>query len=354
MKRKSVTLLDIAQKVGLSTASVSMVLTGKNLSRFPRETIEMVYKVSKELGYVTKRSKNERQIILLVCPSVINPYFATLIQGMEQEANAQGLRTMICTTYWDTEKEKQICELAKEPSIGGMIFAMIPQQPELVRELSKIIPVVAVGDKQNELGLDTVDVNNYNAGILVAKHLLELGHHNIAYICTSLNSEHSARVRRYEGLKSQINQTGLDAKLYLVTREIPSFTELNTIDVEHETGYALAKQCMREYPDVTAMVAINDMVAYGVMDAIVDQGYSIPNDYSVCGFDNIYPSSFSGVKLTSVEHYIIQGGRSAVRLVHEKMHKIPPRVSEGSGVTRVEYHNRLIVRNSTGVPRKSN
>ncbi|MGH0054514.1 MAG: substrate-binding domain-containing protein, partial [Sphaerochaetaceae bacterium] len=99
------------------------------------------------------------------------------------------------------------------------------------------------------------------------------------------------------------------------------------------------------------MVAINDMVAYGVMDAIKDGGRAIPADYSVCGFDNIYPSSFCGVGLTSVEHFIVQGGRSAVRLVCEMMNKKPSRVFEGSGVTRVEYHNRLIVRSSTAAPK---
>lgn len=179
MRRKTVTLQDIAEKVGLSTASVSMILAGKSLSRFPDETIDAVYSVSKELGYVSKRSKKDRRILLIVCPSVINPYFATLIQGMEQEAHVQGLATMLCTTYWDTEKEKRVCEFAKEPTVGGVVFAMIPpQQPELVRELSTTVPVVAVGDKQNELGLDTVDVNNYNAGgVLVARHLLDLGGH---------------------------------------------------------------------------------------------------------------------------------------------------------------------------------
>lgn len=117
----------------------------------------------------------------------------------------------------------------------------------------------------------------------------------IAYLCTSLNSEHSARVRRYEGLKAQIKQAGGGAELTLFTREIPSLTELNTIDIEHETGYVLAKRCIAEAPEVTAMVAINDMVAYGVMDAVKDGSFSIPGDYSVCGFDNIYPSSFGGV-----------------------------------------------------------
>lgn len=347
MKQKKITLQDIAQQVGISTASVSMILASKSLSRFSEQTIDAVYSTARTLGYESKHDKKGLPLVIIVCPSVINPYFATLIQGMEQEAKVQGFETMLFTTYWDIEKEKSICQFAKDPKVGGVIFSMIPQQPDLVRELNQIVPVVAVGDKQNESGLDTVDVNNFNAGTLVAKHLLDLGHKHIAYLCTSLNSEHSARVRRYEGLKAAIQQDKQMAHLHLFTSEIPSLTELNTVDIEHRTGYALAKKCIKEEPEVTAMVAINDMVAYGVIDAIKDGGFSIPEDYSVCGFDNIYPSSFSGVSLTSVEHFIIQGGKSAVRLLCEKMYKKQSRVLEAGAVTRVEYQNRLIVRSST-------
>ncbi|MGE4584901.1 MAG: LacI family DNA-binding transcriptional regulator [Sphaerochaeta sp.] len=350
MRKKKVTLQDVADKVGISAASVSMILASKSLSRFSDETIDAVYIASRELGYESKHAKQDRRMILIVCPSVINPYFATIIQGMEQEASLRGLGTMLFTTYWDTEKEKHICEFAMDPMIGGVIFAMIPQQPELVRQLNKTVPVVAVGDKQNEVGLDTVDVNNFNAGTLVARHLLNLGHRKIAYLCTSLNSEHSARVRRYEGLKAEVAQFGQTAKLSLFTSEISSSTEMNTVDIEHQTGYNLAKRCLKEASDVTALVAINDMVAYGVIDAIKDAGFRIPEDYSVCGFDNIYPSAFHGVSLTSVEHYIIQGGKSAVRLLCEKMENAESRTLDAGAVTRVEYQNRLIIRSSTGKP----
>ncbi len=84
------------------------------------------------------------------------------------------------------------------------------------------------------------------------------------------------------------------------------------------------------------MVASNDMAVYGVIDGIQGHGSSIPADYSVCGFDTIYPSSFHEVALSSKEHFIVEGGRSAVRLVGEKMQKKTSCVIEGGGVTRIE------------------
>ena len=328
-----------------------MILAGKSLSRFSDETIDAVHTACRELGYQMKTSRRNRNIVLIVCPSVINPYFATIIQGMEMEAKEQGLETVVFTTYWDAEKERSACEFAKDPMIGGVIFAMIPQQPDLVRQLNETVPVVAVGDKQNEVGLDTVDVNNFNAGVLVARHLLELGHRKIAYLSTSLNSQHSARVRRYDGLKAQVDRFGQSATLSLFTAEVEASTELNTVDIEHRAGRSLARRCIAETPEVTAMVAVNDMVAYGVIDGIKECGFNIPGDYSVCGFDNIYPSAFNGVALTSVEHFIVQGGKSALRLLCEKMDGRQSRALEHGAVVRVEYQTRLIVRASSGRPR---
>lgn len=350
MGKKKVTLKDIGDAAGISAASVSMILAKKSLARFSPDTVDTVYALARELGYERRSDKYSKKVLVIICPSVINPYFATLIQGMEQEATQRGIDTMLFTTYWDTEKEKKVCAFAKDPMVAGVVFAMIPQQPELARELNETVPVVAVGDKQNESGLDTVDVNNFTAGSFVGQHLLKLGHQNVAYVSTGLNTEHSARVRRYEGIKKEFKQAGGDCELSLFTTEIPSLTELNTVDIEHKTGYALARRCIQESPEVTAIVAINDMVAYGVIDAIHDAGFRIPEDYSVCGFDNIYPSSFCGVSLTTVEHHIIQVGKSAIRLISDKIAKRPGRLVDSDAVTRVEYRCKLIVRNSTGAP----
>jgi LacI family transcriptional regulator len=349
-RNKRTTLEDIAREAHVSTASISMILNGKSLNRFSPETIESVYMIARRLGYENKRAKEAKNILLLVCPSVINPYYAMIIQGMEQEAQACGLQTMLITSYWNTDKERWVCEFAKNPLVAGVVFAMIPQQPKLVHKLHETIPVVAVGDKQNELGIDTVDVNNFKAGLLVGEHLLEMGHTQIAYITTSLNSQHSARVRRYEGIKAALKKSHRhDVKLHLFTEEISADTELHTVDIEHKTGYKLAQRCLVEKPQVTALVAINDMVAYGIIDAIKDSGHQIPEQYSVCGFDNIYPSNFTGVELTTVEHAIIQRGKSAVRLIYNKIshHDAASREHDAGAVTRVEYQSRLIVRRST-------
>jgi LacI family transcriptional regulator len=117
--------------------------------------------------------------------------------------------------------------------------------------------------------------------------------------------------------------------------------------VEHEVGYALARRCLEESPKVTAIVAINDMVAYGVRAALIDAGIRIPEDMSLCGFDNIYPSRFSGVDLTTIEHAIVERGRSSIRLLSEKF-RVESESNDENVITRVEYQSRLVIGRTTG------
>ena len=105
---KKPTIRDIAKEAEVSPASVSMILNGKSLSRFSQETVSRVYEASRRLGYKPRRQEKggRRKAILIICPSLPNPYYASLVQGMEQEAKSQGYTTIIYTTYWDKAEER--------------------------------------------------------------------------------------------------------------------------------------------------------------------------------------------------------------------------------------------------------
>lgn len=343
------TIKDIAARAGVSQACVSMILGGKNLQRFSERTVQNVYQATRELGYVPKKRRggNARNMILIICPSLMNPYFTTLIQGMEQEARARGYLTLVFTTYWNKQTEREILELAASPAIAGVIFAMIPQQPDLAEEVSKLVPMVTVGDKADNIRIDTVDVNNYSAGRMIAAHLIGLGHRHVAYVSTTLNNEHSSRVNRFNGLKDEFAASCPEGTVTVYSQEVSSQRELYVIAVEHEVGYALTMKCLQEHPEVTAIIAINDMVAYGAREAILKTGKRIPEDISLCGFDNIYPSRFEGISLTTIEHSIIGRGRSSVRLLANNLQTREEK-TRGTAVVRMEYQGDLIVGTSTG------
>lgn len=345
---KKVTMRDIAKKAGVSPASVSMILNKKSISRFSDDTISLVYKTCEELGYKIKHKNNveNSNLIYIICPSVINPYFATIIQSIENSAYYNGYETAILTTYWDEHREHYIIDKLSSSDAYGVIFSMIPQNPELAFKLNDKIPVVAIGDHKNELVIDTVDINNFNAGKLVAKHLIELGHKNVAYVSTTLNDHHSARVRRLKGIKKEYEDNCPEGNVHIFTHDISPETEIKNITLEHDVGYNLTLECIKKTPEITAIVAINDMVAYGVIDAIHSLGLKVPEDISVCGFDNIYSSKFSPIQLTTVDHSLEKCGESAFHLLINKL-KDDPSKTHSSAITRIEYVSKLVVRNTT-------
>ena len=350
--KKKVTLKDIAARASISPASVSMILNHKSIDRFNAATVEQVFALAESMGYKNGKGRSftlvkpADTLIIVVCPSLVNPFYTTIIQGIEIAARRQGFTTSVRTTYWDMATERFIMEQSKKLNVAGVIFAMIPQQPQLAYDLGQSLPVVAVGDRRNDLSLATVDMNNFNAGLLMGRHLLALGHRQIAYISTTLNEQHTSRLRRCQGLEAACKEAP-GSSLTIFTKEITPDFELSHVDVEYSTGYGLAKECLTKAPQVTAIAAINDMVAYGACNALADSGLRVPRDMSLCGFDNIFPSRLQGVSLTSIDNSLTECGKSAFKLLQEEISSYRHH-GKFQSITHVEYKCRLIARASTG------
>lgn len=347
---KKVTLRDIAEATGVTTASVSMILNGKELSRFSPELVSQVLDTAARLHYTPPSSRAEQKQIAIISPSVNNPYHTTIIMGIERAAVACGYLSATYNTYWNPQRELTILNQMEKRRYAGIIYVMNPIQIGRALEINRHTPVVAIGDSVSNLGIDMVDINNFSAACMVARHLIELGHKHIAYLTTSLNDHHIARVRRCEGLQATYRQLCPEGSVTVYCRDVKYEQELRSPDIELESGRELAFECMKD-PTITAIVAINDMVGYGVLDALLERGYRVPEDYSLCGFDNIFPSGFLRMGLTTVDHSTVYHGGRAFHLLREK---IEGRVEQGTAypITRVEYESRLILRGSTGAPRK--
>lgn len=195
------TLRDIAEATGVSTASVSMILNGKSLERFSSQRVASVLAEAERIGYRTPSARCSGKQIAVLSPSVSNPYHTKMITGIDAAAHAAGYHTAIYNTYWNPRTESHLLDSLDYSRVAGIIFAMTPIQTVKVRELSRRVPIVAVGDRVADCGIDTVDVDNFGAAQLVAKHLIDLGHKRIAYLSTALNEHHISRMRRAEGLQ---------------------------------------------------------------------------------------------------------------------------------------------------------
>lgn len=359
MERKSnPTLKQIAELSGFSQASVSMILNKKSDVSFSQETIRLVLAAAEQLGY-SKSSSTDRiiqlsgkNIVAVLCPNISNPYYSTLVQAIEQSAFQKNFQIVTLNTYRSPEIEARNLAVLQESQISGIIFAMPPQSPHALEKASKRIPIVLIGDKGSALNIDTVEMDNYGAGVLIAKHLIDLGHEHIAYVSTTLDAANNMRIRRLKGLEDTFRAENPKNSVLVLSRNIVPKEELNDLFIEHHIGYEFAKEGLND-SRITAFVAVNDMVAYGVIDAITAEKFQIPRDYSICGFDNIFPSRLSPISLTTVDNFIVEKGHNAFAILYSRMSGISDTHLAPHTITRVEYSPRLIVRSSTAQARIS-
>ncbi|SBW07746.1 Transcriptional regulator, LacI family [uncultured delta proteobacterium] len=351
---RKATLADVSRLAGVSPATASMVLNSREGVSFTETTVASVLAAADTLQYktVARRktavSDQKRRTVLIVVPNVTNAYYTTVIQAIQQSAARENCDTAVYTTYRSLDNELAALAFAENAQLAGIIFTMLSHHEEIIPRVNRAIPVVVIGDRRADLNVDTVELNNYNAGSLLAQHMAELGHTHLAYISTSLDENNIIRTQRLKGLRETFLKLRPEGSILVKSRDISPKTELDNMEIEYAIGSELARECFPA-KDITAFVAINDLVAYGVIDAVRHAGLSVPGDYSVCGFDNILPSKFSGVSLTTIEHYIKDTGHNAFDILYAKIKG----TASSHNITRVEFKHKLIVRESTAPPRKT-
>jgi len=351
-KKSNPTLKQIAELSGFSQSSVSMILNKRTDVSFSEDTIRRVTQAAESLGYVRVAGRGQgkrfsgKNIIAVLCPNISNPYYSTLVQAIEQSALEKDFHIITINTYRSPEIEARDLSVLQEAGIAGIIFAMPPQTPHAVEKMNRSVPAVLIGDKGSSMKIDTVEMDNYGAGALMARHLLELGHRHVAYVSTTLDAANGMRIRRLKGLEDTFRAECPGGTVLVSSRDVAPAVELSDLFIEHRVGYELAREILADRK-ITAFAAVNDMVAYGVIDAIASEGLSIPDDYSVCGFDNIFPSRLSPISLTTVDNYIVEKGHNAFAMLFSRIRGLKDTEVSPDFITRVEYPPRLVVRAST-------
>ena len=358
MKTKKVTIADVAKRAGVSTSTVSMILNGKN--KFPETTYRRVIDACNELGYVRSEAyrveEGAGEALIAVVPTLSNLYFVSAVGAMQRKAKELGYSLLTFETFRERAQEARIMQLCHEFPFAGALFLYPPENDMLLKQLEKKKPVVFIYDKGAYDNASIFEFDGLQVGAVIGEHLFALGHRRIAYLSLDFEKKQVMRSRRLEGLRSVYKANGLDP-IQSVIACTPE-TELlhtKTRPDGYELGYLLMKRLIERRADITAVATLNDMIAIGAIDAIIDAGKRVPEDYSVCGIDNVSAARYRGVSLTSVESYPIQAGHEAVSYLVRRIEQ------EGSlsdiedmpeSIMRIEYIPKLIVRKSTGPRRK--
>lgn len=357
IKPTKVTAKDVAQRAGVSPATVSMILNGKSSSKFPEKTCRRVIDACNELGYVRsgafKTAELDDKVLVAITPTLSNLYYVQMVEAMQRRAKELGYSLLTFNTFREIPQETRIMQICSQYPFAGLFFLYPPENSLLLQQIGWTKPVIHIYDKGvHHNNADILELDGFRIGAIIGEYLLELGHERIALMTSTFETKQVTRIRRLEGLRSVYEAHGLDPiqSVMACSPEL-ELAEVKVVPEGYELGYLMTKRLIERGEPVTAFVAVNDMIAVGVMDAILDAGRRIPEDYSVCGCDNTSISKYRGISLTSVECYAKQTGREAVDILLRKIEggNRPSELEDSpDGITRIEYFPKLITRKSTG------
>ncbi len=327
------TIIQVAAQAGVSTATVSRVLSQPD--RVAADTRERVMTVVQSLGYrpnVAARSLRTRRSakILVTVPDISNPFFASVIRGAEEAARDAGYAVVIGDTRHDPAIEDRYADMLTRGEVDGLVFLDHRLPAGLIPQLAArgtAAPVVNGCEYSAETGVPSVHIDNAAAGGDAIAHLVALGHHDIGIVTGPLNSPISRD--RLSGAMGAARHHGVDDRCMV-----------RIGDYSAQSAFGHASELIAS--GVTAIFCFNDEMAIGALHAIRRAGLSCPTDISVVGFDDLPLARFFDPALTTVAQPKNMIGRRAVELLVDILDGNHPQVDQ------VTLPHQLIVRDSTG------
>jgi LacI family transcriptional regulator len=341
------TIGDVAERAHVSTATVSRVLAGVGRAR--PETEARVLAAARELDYrpsgVARSLKRQTTETLgLIVTDIENPYFPELVRAVEDAARAEGYAILLCNAADDPEREAGYLELLVERRVDGLIIAASSLGGRHAEWLAAApLPVVLVNTTAADVDLPSIHSDNRTGSRLAAQHLLDLGHRRFGYLMPPPRNVDGPV--RLSGVRDALADGGLDPASIAIATGAPLVGG----------GEAAMLELLDRAPDVTAVLAYNDLMAIGALRAVRRRGGSVPEDVSVVGFDDVALAAYVDPPLTTLSQSTAEMGYWAVARLAERLR---PRASgDGSGAGHgsaptVMLPVRLEVRGSTGPVRR--
>lgn len=334
---RKTTIKDVANRAGVSVAAVSYVLNGKE-HKVSRETVAKINEAVKTLNYIPNMSarglvKNKSDLITVIIPQtedrkslvLENPFYSEMVSAIERVMRENGYHVILS----GVDKGKSYLDISISRSLdGAIIMGVYPEQ--LYEECKRVgIPIVLIDSYIHDNYFQNVGVDDELGGYMATKYLIDHGHKNIAHVTGSIRSDGVVE-KRFLGYKRALQEAGLFYK--------PQHVFEHTVTYEHglETGRRIAE----DFPEITAVCSVADVVAFGVIRGLYEKGKQVPHDVSIIGFDDISMSSMFLPSLTTVRQHITRKGEVAARIL----------IDEIRGSQSIKHHHSIdleIVERST-------
>jgi LacI family fructose operon transcriptional repressor len=326
-----VSIKDVAQAAGVSTATVSRVLA--NGQHVRPELRERVLAAVARLGYRPNlvarslRSQHSNTIGLIVS-DIRNPFFTAISRAVEDTAYAQGFSVLLCNTDEDPQKETIYLQLMQDENVAGVIFSPTRQTASNFAALHLPFPTVVVDRSVTNADVDTVLLDNVESAYRLTAHLIENGYRRIAALCGETST--TGRERRL-GYEKALRAYGLS----------PRTEHMKYVPPRIEAGYAAALAMIDSAQPPDAFFTSNSLLGAGALQAIRERHLTIPDDMALVTFDEVTWASLVEPPITLIAQPTDEIGRTAAELLLQ-------RIADPKRPTRqVILKGQLLVRGST-------
>ena len=333
----SISLKELAEHLGLSSATVSLVINrSPGAKSIPPATQERVRQAARELNYrpnLMARSLRQKRsfIIGVIVPEVSEGYAATVLSGIEDHLLQEGYFYFVVSHRHRADLIEEYPSLLQQRAVEGII-AVDTHLAE-----SAALPMVAISGHRNVPGVTNIIVDHNLAAYLALDHLQKLGHTKIAMIKgQDFSSDTETRWRAVHSVAKQLD----------ITMDEHLCAQLDADSPSPEVGYRITRKLLEQDNSFTGLFAFNDISAIGAIQAIRGAGKRVPEDVSVVGFDDIQSAAYQNPGLTTVRQPLRQMGEVAAETLLQRIAN-PGKSSANEVVLKPE----LIVRGTTTAAR---
>jgi LacI family transcriptional regulator len=346
--KSGVTLRDVAQESGVSPATVSIVLNNAPLARYiPQSTKDRIERAAKKLAYRPKvvsrllSPKRNRTVGVMVF-DITDPFCTLILRGIENALYQASYLPILTDVHNQRGRFERYLEVLFARQVEALIFVAnwLFVDIDLLGDLEKRnIPAVMIARELSGGSVSSVMVDNEAGAHLAIEHLYSLGHRKIAFIRGPKMLADSSP--RWRGVRSFARSVGLEIDPTLVA-DLPDSLDPNS---GFEGGFKITEEFVKHKKRFTAVMAFDDMTAFGAIRGLARAGMKVPEDCSVIGFDDVILAGLSVPSLTTVRQPMEALGSAAVGIVLEAINSsIEEREFE---VVHRKLPPELVVREST-------
>ncbi len=326
-----VSIKDVAETAGVSTATVSRVLS--NGQHVRPEVRERVLAAVEKLGYRPNlvarslRSQHSNTIGLIVS-DIRNPFFTSLSRAVEDAAYEQGFSVLLCNTDENPEKETIYLNLMQDENVAGLIFSPTRQTVAKFSAAKLSFPVVIVDRAVPHGDVDVVLLDNVDAGYRLTTHLIENGYRRIAALCGEMSTTGRERAAGYE---KALREHGLT----------PTPEYVKYVQPKVEAGHAATLKLLDASQPPDALLTTNSLLGEGALLAIRERGLSIPEDIALVTFDETTWAALVQPAITLIAQPTYEIGQTATELLLQRI------ANPGRPVRQVILKGQLLARGSS-------